>query len=241
MVDRNYVFLMSSDGEQESNVPRFFELLSESDKNEFRKLKESLNGGRNKRGKRLEAFAEMLESVKKFAIKSDADDWKRCMVCGVCWIDNGIAINTRQLRLLIDKCKSSINGSLHRMGYNPTSTAGDVNSTLVEKMPILKGNFSELRQWTVRQQGVATPQPKVKTQIKPIQPIVFMSPEANVPAENDMFDQMPNSQSQEIINDFDQSSIFHDPFCLPMNNWAEESRNDNFYDYDEPYNFSTDM
>jgi hypothetical protein len=232
---------MSADKSRETPLPRFFDLLSDSDKIEYRKLKESLNGGRNKRGKRLEAFAEMLESVKKYAIRSDEDDWKRCMVCGVCWTGNGLAINTRQLRLLIDKCKSSINGSLHRMGYNPASSV-DVNASLIEKMPILKGNFSELRQWTVRQQCVSTPQPKVKSQIKQLQPPAFMSPAANIPIEDYVFDPIPSSQSQEIVNDINQSSIFHDPLCLPMNDWTEEFKNDDiFYDYHEPYNFSYDM
>ena len=229
---------MSSDEEQECILPRHFEQLNESDKIDYKKLKESLNSGRNKRGKRLEAFAEMLSAVKRYAIKGDQDDWKRCMVCGVCWIDNGIAINTRQLRLLIEKCKSSINGSLHRMGYNPTTSAGDVNNALVDKIPILKGNFSELRQWTVRQQGAATPQPKLTSQIKQAQAVPFMSPAAKPLSDQDMFESIPASQSYDFTQQND-TFIFDDPLCLPMNDWTEENNNfnDDFY-YDQ---YNADM
>ena len=97
--------------------------------------------------------------IKEYAIKNDNDDWKRCLVCGVCWLDNSLALNIRQLRLLVDKCKSSINGSLHRMGYTSSTTRGDSTTILVERFPILKGNYQEIRQWTIRQLAFATPQP----------------------------------------------------------------------------------
>ena len=225
---------MSSDEAQVRLLPRHFEQLSDSDKIDYKKLKESLNSGRNKRGKRLEAFADMLSAVKRYAVKGDDDDWKRCMVCGVCWIDNGIAINTRQLRLLIDKCKSSINGSLHRMGYNPSTSTGEVNNALIDKIPILKGNFSELRQWTVRQQGAATPQPKLIKQIQEAQAVPFFSPAAKPPSDQDIFDSLPTSQSYDFTHQ-DDTLIFDDPLCLPMNNWTMDSNiNDNFYDdYDQ--------
>ena len=226
---------MSSEDEQDQTLPKHFEQLNHEDQIEYKKLKESLNNGRNKRGKRLEAFADMLSAVKLYAVKGDQNDWKRCLVCGVCWIDNGIAINTRQLRLLIDKCKSSINGSLHRMGYNPTTATGDVNNSLVEKIPILKGNFPELRQWTVRQQAAATPQPKLPTPITSNRPQQFMSPAANVPSDHDMFEPLPVSQSYDF-NPQNDVYIFNDPYCIPMNDWTEDQNNyapDDFCEYDQ--------
>jgi hypothetical protein len=71
-------------------------------------------------------------------------------VCGICWIPDGIAINTRQLRLLVGKCKSSINAMFQNIGYATIPTTRDYGTTLVELLPVLKDNFSELRKWTVR-------------------------------------------------------------------------------------------
>ena len=204
------------------SYPNHFEDLSSSDQTDYKKLRDSLCVGRNKRGNRLNAFTEMLEEVRKYAIRNDEDDWKRCMICGVCWVDNGIAINTRQLQHLTDKCKSSINGSLHRVGYNPSASPGDVNASLIEKIPLLKGNFSELRQWTVRQQSITTPQPMINKNFRESRATPFMSPEAHVP-NGDIFN-LPAIQPQispNIVKD-GGNDLYFDPFCLPMNDWNEK-------------------
>jgi hypothetical protein len=68
----------------------------------------------------------------------------------MCWIHDGIAINTRQLRLLVGKCKSTINAMFQSIGYATIPSARDYANTLVEIFPVLKDNFAELRRWTVR-------------------------------------------------------------------------------------------
>ncbi|OHS93028.1 potassium/sodium hyperpolarization-activated cyclic nucleotide-gated channel 1 [Tritrichomonas foetus] len=143
--------------------PKFYSLLSDEDKAKYTKLRSTLSSHamRNRRGKRVETFAEMLSAVQSFCIRGDADDWKRCVVCGVCWLSNGIAINNRQLGLLIDKCKSSINGSLQKMGYSTIQNRSDSNRPLIDAIPFLKNNFAELREWTVRYFQAATPQPNL--------------------------------------------------------------------------------
>ena len=222
-----------------TSSPRFLEMLSPDDVEEYNNLKESLSsrGTRNRRGKRLEAFADMLGKVKEFSIKGDENDWKRCLVCGVCWIDSGIAINTRQLRLLIDKCKSSINGSLHRMGYSPSTTGGDTSNSLVDKIPLLKGNFSELRQWTVRQQCVSTPQP-------------LSNPILNTPNISTFYSPAPNVTIDIPYNKIDTGDTIkfepdenNDPFCLPMNSWPSPYHDSDpyclpMYSWPSPYHDS---
>lgn len=143
--------------------PKYFNLLNEEDQEQYTRLRSTLSSHicRNRRGKRLETFAEMLNAIKTFCIKGDSDDWKRCLVCGVCWLSNGIAINTRQLGLLIDKCKSSINGSLQKMGYSTLQSRSESAGPLAEAIPELKNNFSELREWTVRLFLARTPQPNL--------------------------------------------------------------------------------
>ena len=133
--------------------PRYFELLSDEDKESYMKLKTQLSSPncKNRRNKSHEVFKEIVASIKRFSIKGDDSDWKRSLVCGVLWLDHSIAINTHQLRLLITKCKSSINGSFQALGYGTVPTGTEASNELLSKFPFLRNNFAELRQWTVRQ------------------------------------------------------------------------------------------
>lgn len=155
----------TSYSDQNDSKPQYFNLISKEDQDKYSNLRSTLSSHvcRNRRGKRLETFAEMLNAIQIFCIRGDSDDWKRCLVCGVCWIPNGIAINTRQLGLLIDKCKSSINGSLQKMGYTTLQSRSESSAPLIEAIPALKSNFAELRQWTVRLFLAQTPQPVIPT------------------------------------------------------------------------------
>lgn len=136
--------------------PQYWNLLSESDKAGYNNLRRSFNAGsiRRNRGHRIETFDGILEAIRKYAERKAQDDWKRFLVCGVCWMDQAIAINTRQLRLLISKCKSSINGSLLKLGYSTNTSHSESWKILFSRIPLLKDNFTEIRQWTIRYKDV---------------------------------------------------------------------------------------
>jgi hypothetical protein len=139
--------------------PQYWEFLSDIDKATYLQLKRDFTEAslRHARNTRLETFDGILEAIRHFAERKDDHDWRRFLVCGVCWIDNAIAINTRQLRLLVSKCKSSINGSLQKMGYTTNMSHSESWKILFPHIPLLKDHFSELRQWTVRYKGPAPP------------------------------------------------------------------------------------
>ena len=155
-----------------SPTPNFFDLLSADDKIEYFKLKSSLDGtvSKRNRGHRVEAFGAILDEIQKYVERGDENDWKRSLVCGVCRMNNMIAINIRQLRLLITKCKSSINGSLQRLGYLTNPSHAESWKMFIEKIPFLKNNYTELRQWTIRCKNepvAATPLLPVEISITP--------------------------------------------------------------------------
>ena len=143
------------------DTPAFFALLSQSDKEGYEQLRAELSSSdrKFKRYKRIKSLQDALMAIQRFSMRGDEDDWKRYLVCGVCWMGFDIAINTRQLRLLINKCKSSINGALAKMGYSTAPIKGDISKSLVMAIPFLKGNFVEQRMWTVRRRLVASPAP----------------------------------------------------------------------------------
>ncbi|EAY04835.1 hypothetical protein TVAG_226480 [Trichomonas vaginalis G3] len=227
---------MSSDDDMTNNLPNHYEDLEEEDKREYNQIRSIIQqSGRNHRGKRLEAFSELLDTLKNFAVRGDSNDWKRCLVVGVCWLENAIAINTRQLRQLTNKCKSSINGSLQRIGYMPVANHSLLNDLLQEKIPFLKGNFSELRQWTIRQQVALTPKPAMpeeKTKLSPA-PVNILPIPTNIETSNAMqhsqsYEQNITEPENEPVNQNDYNSFYDEEACLPLNDWVQD---DNFYDF----------
>ena len=132
--------------------PKYFFLLNESDQESYLSLQESLLSAAKKRhrGQRLIILKDCLEKIIKYAHQGNSEDNIRCCVCGVCQLNCGIAINSRQLKFLINKCKSSVNGALKLMGYKTTVSRGDINSELVTFLSMFKANTKELRQWSIR-------------------------------------------------------------------------------------------
>ena len=172
---------MSESAAQSKNTPTFFNLLDTDDQARYFELQHIISNSdkRYKRNKRIESLQEALDMIHNFCIRNNADDWKRCLVCGVCWMGQDIAINTRQLRLLIDKCKSSINGALSKMGYGTAPIKSVITAALLTYIPFLKGNFVEQRQWTVRRKIQFSPMPMRNTLNSPyfIPNQKFVSPE----------------------------------------------------------------
>lgn len=106
---------------------------------------------KNRRNRSKETFNEIFGTIKKCVTGNPDREIERYLVCGIVWLDNGIAINTHQPHLLINKCKSTINGSFQALWYETASTGLDSSIELVNNFSFMKSNFSELRQWTVRQ------------------------------------------------------------------------------------------
>ena len=133
--------------------PRYLELLNAEDLAKFRVLQQTLSSQacRNCRNKRVETFGEMLTVVRLFCMRNDDDDWKRCLACGVCWYQQYLCINIRQFHLLIDKCKSSINGSLHRLSFVMIPNRVHCMNIIGDAIPYLKEHPSEAREWSVRE------------------------------------------------------------------------------------------
>lgn len=138
---------------QEFENPLYFDMMTGEEQNEYKELQRNVGSHAHRycRNKRLVTLQEQFKAIKPFCIRGNQRDSLRCLVCGICWLpDNIIAINTRQLRVLIAKSKSSINGSLARMKYEPVASREPETQMLLDAIPFLKGHYLELRQWTVR-------------------------------------------------------------------------------------------
>ena len=215
------------------NIPSYFDSLSPDDRKAYEELRSILAAPdhRYNRNKRIVTFQDMLEQIKEFCTRNDADDWKRYLVCGICWVDNDIAINTRQLRILLGKSKSTINGALAKMGYE-TLPFRNNNSGLIDKIPFLRGNFNEIRQWTVRRLTAIN-----GTSDCP--PDVFTSPEPKIRMQKLNTQKEKEQQKIEFKPEFlpKPNNDFDIDFSLTDNETDEFNMFSEFA-YEEDYNFN---
>lgn len=198
----------------EGNVSEYYAMLSDGDKAEYNALRQNLTSSecRNCRHKRLENFNDMLQRIRNFINKSDGEDWKRALVCGVCWISDGIAINTHQLSYLLGKCKSSINGSLHKLQYSPFPSSNQASKELMEIIPRLKANYAELRQWTLRKHVIMTPQPNMAHEVTP----TSLTPIPQIDYGNTQFAVPPPTETVSSVGE----TFYDDDYMLPFTQWG---------------------
>ncbi|OHS97519.1 hypothetical protein TRFO_36278 [Tritrichomonas foetus] len=132
--------------------PSHWELLSEDDKQGYISIKSLFNDdlSKSKRGERFEIFVTRLKTIRDYINRNPNDQWKRSLVCGMVFLTSALGINIQQLRLLMGKCKSSINGSLQQLGYTAKPSTHEIDQELGIKIPCLKNDHYELKKWTIR-------------------------------------------------------------------------------------------
>ena len=129
------------------------DFLTKDDIDYYQKLKQTLSSPicRNCRNRRVESFREMLLTIYYFVNRKSEDAWKRSLISGVCWFKNYVCVNIRQMSCLLDKCKSSINGSLQRASLIVLHNKQQTIKILIEAIPYLKNHRNLLMMWSVRQ------------------------------------------------------------------------------------------
>ena len=209
-------------------MPAYYDILSAEDQFGYNKLRQSVGSEDNRynRNRRLVKFSDMLNEIRTYCEEMQVDTWKRYLVCGICWFSGCLAINTRQLTLLLAKSKSSINGALAKMGY--TTRSGECNE-LLNAIPYLRGNSRELRQWTVRQRltNVLSPlEGPCEQSWTPCEPVVVprpVTPVANLDCQDIYFPEEWEFEPQE--NNWQQDY----PACEPFEeDWSKMQDADEF-------------
>jgi hypothetical protein len=122
----------------------------------FRALREHASGreDRYNRHQRMTVLQRSLAAIHSFCIRNEWSDWIRCLMCGIAWLSpDEIAVNARQLKYVLGKSKSSINGSLALLGYTAVSQTTHQAPKTFAAIPYLQTRTLELRQWTVRRRA----------------------------------------------------------------------------------------
>ncbi|OHT10608.1 hypothetical protein TRFO_20011 [Tritrichomonas foetus] len=127
-------------------------ILSADDYEHFLLLKSTLSSHicRNCRNRRIESFNEMLFAINNFVKRNNEDIWKRALMCGALWYNSYLCVNIRQLSKLLEKCKSSINGSFQRCSLVAINDRTKMRSILNDALPFLKNSPEMVKMWSVR-------------------------------------------------------------------------------------------
>jgi len=136
-------------------LPANFNLLSGADQQEFLALKDKFHAvtARAGKGERLDVLSERLALIRQFIERGDEDDSTRTAVCGIFFLRDSLAVNIQSLRILLGKCKSSINGSLQRLGYSAEPHGCDADEEFLSRVPGPLRQGSELRTWSIRRRA----------------------------------------------------------------------------------------
>ena len=135
-------------------APAHYDILTDEDKAGYQELRKSLQSAFSlapRSSKISDSFESVVEQLRRYIICGDASaELRRSLVCGIMWIDNVVAINTRQLCIIVGKCKSSVNSGLQAIGYTTIPTDANTATALTKAFPFMKSDFGEMRQWTFR-------------------------------------------------------------------------------------------
>lgn len=136
-----------------SSLPLYWQLLDRTDLEDYLKLKYLLeeDQGKSCKGERFDFFSQRLEQIKAYICKDEANKWKRSLVCGIIFLKNGIAINIQNFKILLSRCKSSINGSLQQLGYNTSQSNLAMSEEIKQQIPLFSNSPVELKRWTFRE------------------------------------------------------------------------------------------
>jgi hypothetical protein len=134
-------------------VPDYWIVLSDEDKTLYYGLRKRLQplSLRTARDELATRFHLILSEIKQYSMQHNSDDWRRCLICGIAWLDGeSLAISTRQLCKLIGKCKSSVNAGFQSLGYSISPMTSQNTSQLMSIFPFLAQGYKQVRQWTMR-------------------------------------------------------------------------------------------
>jgi hypothetical protein len=164
--------------------PTYFNLLSCSDSQDYAVLRASfhVDSGKSRKGERLETFVEGIRKVRNFIERKQEDEWRRALVCGIFFLSDSLSLNIQQLRILMGKCKSSINGSLQQLGYAAQSSSSETEQEFLARIPLNFRDATELKKWTIRKSVKTTP--RIETQPQFVIPLpASWRPQVNVETE----------------------------------------------------------
>ncbi|OHT06846.1 hypothetical protein TRFO_25097 [Tritrichomonas foetus] len=137
-----------------SDTPNYFEKLTKDEQSSFRILQSEITKALEntpKNTKISDNFGVVVDLLANYIKCDDRDsEIRKSLVCGFLWIEDCVAINTRQLCKTVCKCKSTINNGLQALGYSNKVVDAKLAGELTSSFPFMRSDFAAMRQWTFR-------------------------------------------------------------------------------------------
>lgn len=131
--------------------PNYWNLLTNDEQEVYTTMQQFTSRmALSKQYTKVEVFKDVLQSILTFQNKDEKDKWRRSIACGIFFFEGGVAVNTSQLKILINRCRSSINSSLNEIGYSNIPKKNDGLVKLEKLTPFFFENPNEARKWTIR-------------------------------------------------------------------------------------------
>ena len=133
-------------------IQPFWSLISSEDRDAFIELHYFFQTSSKlaNKDRRLITFYNELSKILSFIERNSEHIEERSILCGVSFQGSLIAVNSRQLKTLICRCKSSINGSFQQLGYSTLRTKSKTHLCILRAFPSLNNFPNLVRQWTIR-------------------------------------------------------------------------------------------
>lgn len=88
----------------------------------------------------------LLQFIEYSPIRKD----DRAICVGLACSGPYVCVNTQQIKIILGRCKSSINNSFQMIGYEAVKTKGKSREAILAIIPALSNEQNTLRKWTVR-------------------------------------------------------------------------------------------
>jgi hypothetical protein len=130
----------------------YWNQLSQDDQTEFIKLRAHLHRGQQPMSKdvRMASLRRELLLVLSYLERSPDNMEARAILSGICFVASAVCVNTRQLKSLLGRCKSSINGCFKQLGFVAVRTKAKARGFIAAALTSIKDRPEMIRQWTVR-------------------------------------------------------------------------------------------
>lgn len=110
----------------------------------IRQQKEHLKDRRNN------TFFTDIQCLLQFIEYSPLRKDDRAICVGLACSGPFVCVNTQQIKIILGRCKSSINNSFQLIGYEAVKTKGKSRDAILAIIPALQNEQNTLRKWTVR-------------------------------------------------------------------------------------------
>ena len=136
---------------QSRSVQLLLQLLSAEDRDAYLEMAHRFQVSlATHRHSGVKEFEQQLQTVHSFIMRSNKDQSKRSMICGVFFGGGFILVNTARFKDLLARSKSGMNNCFQKMSYDVMRPSNEIVTLFKRLLPDVDQGTFNLNQWCVR-------------------------------------------------------------------------------------------